>query len=183
MSSSPKKYAEGIHKYSQHRLLSHTRDACEKFLYQNEKKNFDIEIKALKNDLEKSDNDEDTKNILLKIKKLKDEFSKHSVHITITYSNKNTTARTVRKNNGFSIVIPTPNFESKDSITEARSLIAHELGHIVMHTKELLSAQFNRGSYELNSSKMEEEANNFSMEILNLKKDYYKKVCDERIFH
>ena len=182
MSSSPKDYANAIHKYSQHRLLSHTRDACEKYIYQSEQKHYKKELDRLKESLKKSTADEDEKDSLSKIDKVKKEFEKHSVHITINYSKSNRTARTVRKNNGFAIVIPFPDFESKESITNARSLIAHELGHIVLHTEELIKTD-GRGSNLLNSPEKEDEADVFSERILELKKEYYEKVCIERRYH
>lgn len=182
MSYKPEDYANAMHKYSQYRLLSHTRDACEKFIYQNEQKHYKTELDALKERLKKSNNDEDEKAILSEIDRVKREFDKHSVHITINYSRSNRTARTVRKNNGFAIVIPTPDFESKESITTARSLIAHELGHIVLHTEELIKTD-GRGSYLLNSPEKETEADIFSDRILELKKEFYEKVCSEKRYH
>ena len=78
-------------------------------------------------------------------------------------------------------MVPTPDFKSKISINNSRELIAHELGHIVLHGKEL--SRDARGSLLIKNDKNEEEANLFSDAIIKYKKEYYFKICKDKTFH
>ena len=95
--SSPVELAEFIHKISKSRLLSHTKEACEKYVHQFEKLHHDKTLNDLQKQLENTNDSDEEKEIVQQIERFKEEFKIHSLHINITYSNKNKTARTVKK--------------------------------------------------------------------------------------
>lgn len=55
-------------------------------------------------------------------------------------------------------------------IRDIRELMAHELGHIVLHTKEVLSEEGTQGTLNIKDSEKEQEAKLFADELLNLRR-------------
>lgn len=56
-----------------------------------------------------------------------------------------------------------------DAVVLLRQLMAHELGHAVLHTKELIEIKGTNGSAEFNGTGKEHEADAFSETLLNLR--------------
>lgn len=54
--------------------------------------------------------------------------------------------------------------------------MAHEIGHMVLHTKELLLEESTQGSLNIKNAEKEEEANIFGKELLELRRDRNRKI-------
>lgn len=66
-----------------------------------------------------------------------------------------------------------------ETITKIRQLMSHELGHLVLHTKDLLLEDGTQGSLTIRDSEKEEEADLFGEELLQLRKERNRKIrCD-----
>lgn len=61
-------------------------------------------------------------------------------------------------------------------IQKIRKLMAHEIGHLVLHTNDLLNIEGTQGSKLITDSEKEEEADFFGEQLLSLRKDRNKKI-------
>ena len=94
-------------------------------------------------------------------------------------------ARIVKVNNSFTIYLAASlrnTIFNKDGeynyevINKIRHLMGHELGHLVLHTKELLDEEGTQGSWTIRDIEKESEANLFEKELLELRKERNKKI-------
>ncbi len=94
-------------------------------------------------------------------------------------------ARVVKVDNAFTIYLASSlrdsifnaNHEySYKTIQKIRELMSHELGHLTLHTKELLLEDGTQGSLNINNSEREIEADFFGQELLNLRKERNRKI-------
>ena len=105
-----------------------------------------------------------------------------SFHIDVEYIDTHTEemARVIKVENAFVINLPkslalrvfkddgTYNYEV---IQKIRKLMAHELGHLILHTDELLRIESTQGSKMLSTDENEEEARYFADELINLRRE------------
>ena len=63
-----------------------------------------------------------------------------------------------------------------DTIVKIRKLMSHELGHLILHTKDLIMEESTQGSLTICDDKKEEEADLFGNELLQLRKDRNRKI-------
>jgi len=97
-------------------------------------------------------------------------------------------ARVVKVDNAFTIYLAASLrdsifTESHDynytTIQKIRELMAHELGHLTLHTKDLLLEDGTQGSITIEDDEKEAEANFFGEKLLDLRKERNKKIrCD-----
>ncbi len=116
-------------------------------------------------------------------------IKQRSFHIDVAYINttSNDTARIVKINNAFVInlskSLAKQIFNSDGSynytvIHKIRELMAHELGHLILHTKELLYNDSTQGSKLIRDPQKEEEANLFGENLLE-----FRKIRNEKVYH
>lgn len=98
-------------------------------------------------------------------------------HIDVDYIDTPTEdeARVVKTSNAFVINLPKSLAEravyddgsfNREAVSKIRKLMAHELGHLVLHTDELLKIESTQGSKNITEDEKEEEAVFFAEEIL-----------------
>lgn len=68
-------------------------------------------------------------------------------------------------------------------IREIRELMAHELGHIVLHTEELLENEGTQGSKDIKDLDKEDEADYFAEVLLKLREERDEKIRREGKIH
>ena len=94
-------------------------------------------------------------------------------------------ARVVKVDNAFTIYLASSLRDSiftesheynYTTIQKIRELMAHELGHLNLHTKELLSEDGTQGTLTIKDDEKETEANFFGEQLLNLRKERNKKI-------
>ena len=64
-------------------------------------------------------------------------------------------------------------------IKKIRKLMAHELGHLILHTNELLNIDGTQGSKDISDEEEEKEADFFGKEIIRLRKLRNKKIYED----
>lgn len=115
-------------------------------------------------------------------------IKQRSFHIDVAYieTTSDDAARIVKINNAFVInlskSLAKQIFKSDGSynyvvIHKIRELMAHELGHIILHTKDLFYIDSTQGSKLIINPEKEEEANLFGKDLLEL-----RKLRNERVY-
>lgn len=115
-------------------------------------------------------------------------IKQRSFHIDVAYieTTSDDAARIVKINNAFVInlskSLAKQIFKSDGSynyvvIHKIRELMAHELGHIILHTKDLFYIDSTQGSKLIIDPEKEEEANLFGKDLLEL-----RKLRNERVY-
>ncbi len=183
--------AEQIEKESEKYQLIHATHACQKIIRDSVSTYFSEEYDKLLEKMEervekglKIDSFED------EIRKLDSLRRKQSFHVDVTYIDmKNEdSARVVKIENAFVIYLPRSLGEKivrddgsfdYDSIKKVRRLMSHELGHMILHTKELLMVDGTQGSVEIRNDDQEAEADYFGRELVELRKDRNKRISDD----
>lgn len=132
-------------------------------------------VERIKNGLDIENETAEKKELLAKTKQ-------SSFHIDVEYIDTHTEemARVIKVENAFVINLPkslalrvfkddgTYNYEV---IQKIRRLMAHELGHLILHTDELLRIESTQGSKMLSTDENEEEARYFADELINLRRE------------
>lgn len=149
--------------------------------YQKELDNLKIRI------LDKTKKDQDTTQELLEKSELENLIRRNNYIIDIGYidvSDENI-ARVVKLGKSFTIYLakslkdsifkPNGDFDY-DVIGKIRELMAHEIGHMVLHSKELLLEESTQGSLNIKDAEKEEEADIFGKELLELRRDRNRKI-------
>lgn len=117
-------------------------------------------------------------------------IKQRSFHIDVAYidATSDDAARIVKINNAFVInlskSLAKQIFNSDGSynytvIHKIRELMAHELGHLILHTKELLYIDSTQGSKLIRDPEKEEEANLFGRNLLEFRKLRNEKVYQD----
>ena len=136
---------------------------------------------------EKLEKDIDIKEEQEEIQELKNMIGKKlfSIHIDYINISNDDIARVVKVGNTFTIYLAASlrdsiYTEDKDynykAIAKIRKLMSHELGHLVLHTKNLLLEEGLQGSLTIDDEDKEEEATLFGQELLYLRKERNKKI-------
>lgn len=116
-------------------------------------------------------------------------IKQRSFHIDVAYieTSSDDAARVVKINNAFVINLSKSLAEhifdsngdyNYDIIRQIRKLMSHELGHLALHTNELLQIDSTQGSKLIDDDEKENEADCFGEELLEL-----RKLRNEKIYH
>ena len=117
-------------------------------------------------------------------------IKQRSFHIDVAYidTTSDDVARVVKIQNAFVINLSkslAKNIFSEDGnynyniIHKIRELMSHELGHLILHTNELLQIDGTQGSKLITDPEKEEEADFFGNELLELRKMRNRKLCQD----
>ena len=64
-------------------------------------------------------------------------------------------------------------------VKKIRELMGHELGHIVLHTKEILAEEGTQGTLNIKNADREDEARLFSSELLTLRRKRNQRIRED----
>ena len=117
-------------------------------------------------------------------------IKQRSFHIEVAYitASSDNVARIVKINNSFVIYLSKSLVEqiffsdgnyNYDIIHKIRKLMSHELGHLILHTNELLEIDSTQGSKLITDPEKEDEANFFGENLLKLRKQRNEKVYQD----
>ena len=152
--------------------------------------NIDIQekLKTLKESIkQKVQTDRSIDDLITKKVQLEEEISRNRFSIDIDYITISdpSIARVIKVGNAFTIYLanslkdsickPDGNLNYK-VIQKIRELMSHELGHIVLHTKDLLLDDSLQGTANIKAPDQEEEADVFGKELLNLRRERNKRI-------
>ncbi|MBQ9437307.1 MAG: ImmA/IrrE family metallo-endopeptidase [Lachnospiraceae bacterium] len=155
------------------------------------KKRYDSLSARVREKMDKGIDDVDAE---MKEKKELDAMVKQSsFHIDVDYINTydEDTARVVKINNAFVINLPKSladrifdkNGEyNYEVIHKIRGLMAHELGHLLLHTGDLLQIDGTQGSKLITNDEKELEARYFADELIELRKKRNEKLYTDRAY-
>ena len=116
-----------------------------------------------------------------------------SFHIDVEYIDTRTEdmARVIKIDNAFVINLPKSlankifdgdgNYDY-DTLYKIRCLMAHELGHLILHTDELLRIEGTQGSMDLSDDEYENEAKYFADELIELRRKRNERFYRERAY-
>lgn len=177
-----KKIAEDVSHTSEQFQLIHATYACQMLIKQvvmnDYSKKYDDLLQRIAEKLDAGANDEkeqEEKNHLDMI------IKQQSFHIDVNYitAPSDDAARVVKIQNAFVIYLSKELVNqvfSEDGnynyniIHKIRELMSHELGHLILHTDELLQIDSTQGSKLITDPEKEEEANLFGQNLLELRK-------------
>lgn len=179
-----KSIANHIFKKSKNYFLSHSVMAVEKYIYYKIKKDSNDELQEIANEIKKK-RGKLTKERKAILEKRKNYILKNSsrFHIFVDYID-------ISEDSGRAILVNNKNIEislSKSLIEEEdnldkhkklRKILAHELGHIMLH-RHLLDKSTN-GTQNINTHNEEIEANLFATTLLELKSKFYKETLENK---
>lgn len=183
-----KEIATNVNLESEKYQLIHACSAIENLMNEKYKKNYEEAIDKLKGRIKECSVGSDTFNELIKkVSDIKDESRKNRVTISINYLSSLTgkNARTTKIGTYFMISLPkemeqirkedgTIDFEK---MKELRNLMAHELGHILLHSDFINE----KGIKPMNHS-IEEEAELFADTVIELRRERNKQIYDSRSY-
>lgn len=117
-------------------------------------------------------------------------INQRSFHIDVAYieTSSEDSARVIKINNAFVInlsrtlaerIVDSNGEFNYDVIRKIRRLMSHELGHLALHTEELLQIESTQGSKLITDMEKEIEADYFSEELLDLRKQRNKKIHED----
>lgn len=64
-------------------------------------------------------------------------------------------------------------------VKKIRELMSHELGHIVLHTKEILAEDGTQGTLNIKADNQEEDARIFAKELLELRRERNRRIRED----
>jgi hypothetical protein len=164
--------------------LTHAVLACDKLLEEAFKTEGSKETNVIKDQLQKAYKENDLTKIkeLLEKKKL---LNLEKYHIFVDFIDMDVEAgRVVKAENKFVVSLPKKLADNarkgdslfdQDNVQKLRRVMAHELGHIALHSGVLLTIENTNGSKELRG-KFEDEANCFADELLRLRDERNKRL-------
>ncbi|MDR0443249.1 MAG: ImmA/IrrE family metallo-endopeptidase [Treponema sp.] len=173
-----KEKAFEVDKISYDYHLTHAVFACDKMLSDSFRKAGREKTKKMNSELQEAYRKKDT----AKITKIMDGIKSHKVrkyHIFVDYINIDDpdAGRVIKAENKLIISLPiTLAVEARDEsglfqpggVKKLRRVMAHELGHIVLHTESLIETDNLNGSRDL-QGRPEQEAEIFAKELLRLR--------------
>jgi len=180
--------ARQVNDISMNYHLSHAVFACNKILEADFAEYIKKKTDNLKKNLMVAENSERIVEILKEIDRLKKPFRIHVYYFGYSDEKNTVRARVVHLPDSNQLVIYLPEAVlcrsinedgtyNKEAVKELRKLTAHEIGHIVLHTKELLEDEGTQGSIFLSEGDTEKEADLFAEELLRLRHER-----NERLF-
>lgn len=154
------------------------------------KEKYDLLLKRIS---EKMELGKDIDKELQEKKELEARTKQSRFHIDVEYieTNSEDMARVVKVENAFVINLPKSLAEQifdKNGdynyriIQKIRSLMAHELGHLILHTDELIRIEGTQGSRELSSEEYEAEATYFGNELIELRRQRNEKFYRDKAY-
>ena len=178
--SAIEKKAKEVNNISLDYHLSHATFACDK-LIETAYRDFATEhIRDLREKIYSAykRRDEKTVEYLLQDKAIWDSRLKN--HIFVEYGNltEEDAGRAVKVDNQIVISLPDKLLKNSrnpdgsynpEGVKKLRKIMAHELGHIVLHTEQLLRIDTTQGSKDLREPQLEQEADQFANELLRLR--------------
>lgn len=187
--------AKEISDISEEYQMIHATHACQKLIEdkirRGHKAQYDTLSKRIRDKIEKG---EEFEHEMKEKKRLEDIIRERKFYLDVAYlsslSSENE-ARVVKINNAFVIylsralanrVTRVTNGQKKNDyevIRKIRHLMAHELGHLALHTDDLLKIDSLQGSKLITDSVKEDEANCFGEELIELRKQRNKKIHDD----
>ncbi len=185
------KVAEDVSKRSEQFQLIHATYACQMMIKQivmnDYAKKYDELTSLIENKVIAGVNDEKEQK---EKKRLDNLIKQKSFHIDVDYidSPSEDTARVVKIQNAFVIYLSKSLakhifFEdgnyNYEVIRKIRKLMSHELGHLILHTDELLQIDSTQGSKLIADPEKEEEANLFGKNLLELRKLRNEKLHED----
>lgn len=183
-----KRKAREVTSLSEQYQLIHATYACQALIKQivmdDFKKKYDDLLKRIE---EKMASAADYKEELKEKGRLDLLIQQKAFHIDVAYIDTKTddAARVIKINNAFVINIPRSLGErifdrngeyNYAVIRKIRKLMAHELGHLVLHTDQLLKIDGTQGSKLIDGLKEEEEADYFGEELLESRRSRNEKI-------
>ncbi len=173
--------ARKLNELSSQYYLSHAVIGCEKMLEKKLEEASKQQVERIKKAIEETEDDE----MVEKLSAEMSQINRNRAHIFVDYINfMPTCARAIMTNNNISISLP--KCLQEDSGTggakQLRKLLAHEIGHIVLHTDKVLSNNSPRGTLTLTDDTEEIEADQFAKIILDLRCEHYKKALESRSY-
>ena len=180
--------AEEVENIAEHYQLMHATYACQSLIRESIIRHFTVQYKELKQKIEQKavkglsfENEEKIK------KELEEKLRSNGFHIDVAYINTEpeNAARIVKIENAFVIYLSrsyADNIFTSDGkrnygvIQEIRQLMAHELGHLILHTDDLLVTDSLQGSKLIQDVEKELEADYFRDELLEFRKKRNKEI-------
>ncbi|GHU25333.1 hypothetical protein FACS1894164_14330 [Spirochaetia bacterium] len=179
--------AEQVNDISMDYHLTHAVFACEKLLEKTFKEYGQKNISELKEDLQlalRRKNKPEIERLLGEIYSL--QFAKFHIFVDYVDNMATDAGRVIKAGNNLIISLPkqlVANSKNDDgsykpeALKKLREVMAHELGHIILHIKDILRIDGLQGSKELDEEQ-EQEANWFANELLRLRLERNKKLFD-----
>ena len=117
-------------------------------------------------------------------------LKQRTFHIDVEYINTmvDNAARVIKNDNSFVICLPQlllENMIDKDGkynqevLAKIRKFMAHELGHLVLHTDDILKIDGTQGSLDIKDDEKEEEANLFGEKLIELRSKRNKRMYQD----
>ncbi|MCM1542631.1 MAG: ImmA/IrrE family metallo-endopeptidase [Blautia sp.] len=180
------KIATDVNSESEKYQLIHACSAIENLMNEKYQKTYEAEIEELKEKIKIcSVGSDDFKELINKVNDIKRESRKKHVTISVNYLSSliGKNARTTRIGTYFMISLPKEMEKIRnddgtidyDKMKEVRALMAHELGHVILHA-DLISEQ---GVGTMNQTK-EEEAEVFAATVLKLRRDRNRQIFEDK---
>lgn len=157
--------------------LSHAVIACEKIIEKAFNDQLAQEEDSLKKSLKLAKDKKEADALTLQLENLKS----GRPHIFVDYLNiPDSQARAVRAGSNLTIVLPKSLVETntRKSRKELRKIMAHELGHIVLHTRMVIEHHKTNGTLDL-TGQNDDEANCFAKELLRLRCAHYERALKD----
>ena len=168
--------------------LIHATYACQSIIRDSITAHFKTHYDELKRKIEEKANrgmnfDEEEK----EKKELEEKLKNNGFHIDVSYINTDPedAARIVKIENAFVIylskayldnIFTSTGKRNYQVIQKIRSLMAHELGHLVLHTEDLLKTDSLQGSKLIKAEEKEYEANYFRDELLEYRRQRNEEI-------
>lgn len=183
--------AKEINDFSEQFQLLHATYASQEFIKSTVQEYFQKKLNVIKKKIEeKTTHNLDAARELEELEELSNVIKNNRFAIDIGYIDisDDNIARVTKNGKSFSIYLAK---SLKDSICnpdgsfnyatigKIRKLMAHELGHIVLHTKEVLMEEGTQGSLNIKNPDEESEADIFAEELLGLRKERNKKIRED----
>ncbi len=186
-----RKRAERVEEESEKYQLIHATHACQSLIRESViayySKEYDSLLQQVEERMKKGlDCDDQIK----KMRDLDDARRKQGFHVDVTYVDMRDedSARVVKIENAFVIYLPKSlgnkivkqdgNFDYT-TIRKIRDLMSHELGHVILHTDDLLRIDGTQGSKNIVDDEKEAEAVYFGTELLELRRQRNKKIAED----
>lgn len=186
-----KKRAKDINDRSEQFQMLHATYASQEYVKLIVQDFYKEQLAKIKNEIrEKAERGLDTEKELEQAKELKELINQNRFVIHIGYMNisDENMARVTKTGKVFYILLAK---SLKDKIHKSdgrldyevvkkiRELMAHELGHIVLHTKEILAEDGTQGTLNIKTADRETEARLFAEELLELRRERNQRIRED----